>query len=102
MAKNKHAPQRTWYKATLTPVALGLFTESFYPDPKKRTGSRYVFFAQEDITPSMKKIIVASKMSETSLRIMTNDLASKCLVPTTKATKAEMAELNRISANLKL
>lgn len=102
MAKQKIIPQRTWYKATLTPVALGLFTESFYPDPKKRTGTRYVFFTQEDVTPTVKKIIVASKMNETSLRIMTNELAQKCLVPTSKASKAEMSELNRISANLKL
>jgi hypothetical protein len=100
--KKTVVPNRTWFKASLTPVALGLFTDAFYPDPKKRTGTQYVFFADEQITPTLKKVIVASKISESGLRILTQELAQRCLVPTSKATKAEMLQLNQLSAGLKL
>lgn len=99
--KNQEIPNRLWYKATLTPVANGLFTESFYPEAK-RSGAQHVYFTQVDLTPTTHKIIVASKMSEAGLRMMTQDLAVKCLVPGAKATKAEMAQLNEISKNLKV
>lgn len=102
MPRKINIPTRTWYKATLTPVALGLFTDAFYPDPKKRTGAQYVYFADEQITPSLKKVIVASKLSESGIRVLTQELAQRCLVPVNKATKAEMLQLNQLSASLKL
>lgn len=94
--------QRIWYRASLTPMAQGLFTDAFYPDPKRGSGAQYVFFTQEDITPAQRKVIVASKMAESGLRMMTQDLARACLIPTTKATRAEMAQLNTLSQHLKL
>lgn len=94
--------QRLWYKAKLTPMATGLFTESFYPPAKRGTGAQYVFFTQVDITPSSSKVVVASKMSEAGLRMMTQDLAKACLIPGEKATKAEMASLNTLTKHLKL
>ena len=93
---------RVWYKATLTPVAQGIFTDAFYPEPKKRTGRQYVFFTQEDVTPSARKVIVASKMSDTGLRMMTQELAQQCLIPLSKATRAETTQLNELSGKLKL
>lgn len=102
MKEKDPAPQRLWFRAKLTPMASGLFTESFYPEPKRGTGSQYVFFTQVDNTPTSSKVIVASKMNEGGLRMMTRDLAQACLVPGAKATKAEMATLNEISRNLKL
>ncbi len=94
--------QRIWYKATLTPMAIGLFTEAFYPDPKKGTGDQYVYFTQADVTPSNPKVIVASKLTESGVRMMTQELAQKCLIPTVKATRAEMMKLDAISSSLKL
>ena len=94
--------QRVWYKASLTPVAQGLFTESFYPDPKKGSGNQYVYFTQADVTPSARKVIVASKMAESGVRMMTQELAQACLIPLSKATKAEMSRLNDLTSNLKL
>jgi hypothetical protein len=93
---------RVWFKATLTQVAQGLFTEAFYPDPKKGSGRQYVFFTQEDVTPSARKVIIASKMAESGLRMMTQDLARTCLIPTSKATRAEMTQLNELSQHLKI
>lgn len=83
-------------------MAIGLFTEAFYPEPKKGTGNQYVYFTQSDITPSNPKVIIASKMVESGVRMMTHALAQKCLIPTTKATRAEMIKLDEISSNLKL
>lgn len=93
---------RIWYKAILTPMAQGIFTDAFYPDPKKRTGAQYVFFTQEDVTPSNPKVIVASKFSENGVRMMTQRLAQQCLIPGTKATKAEMSQLDNLTIKLKL
>ena len=84
-------------------MAIGLFTEAFYPEAKRGSGAQYVFFTQADVTPSNPKVIVASKLAESGVRMMTQDLAQKCLLPTEhKATRAEMAKLNALSANLKL
>ncbi len=93
---------RLWYKARLTPMATGLFTEAFYPPSKRGTGAQYVFFTQIDVTPSTHKIVVASRMAESGIRMMTQELASRCLIPSEKATKAEMAKLNDLSSNLKI
>lgn len=83
-------------------MAMGLFTEAFYPEPKQRTGTQWVFFTQEDVTPSQRKVIVASRLAESGLRMMTQELALKCLIPSSKATQQEMAKLNELSANLKV
>ena len=94
--------QKVWYKASLTPVAQGLFTDAFYPDPKKGSGQQYVYFTQADITPAARKVIVASKMAETGIRMMTQELALACLTPVAKATRKEMDLLNNLTTNLKL
>jgi len=102
MKREKEITDRLWYKARLTPVAAGLFTEAFYPPAKRGSGAQYVFFTQVDTTPTSQKVVVASKMSEAGLRMMTRDLAQMCLIPGDKATKAEMSQLNELSKNLKL
>ena len=102
MKREKEITDRLWYKAKLTPMAAGLFTEAFYPTPKRGSGAQYVFFTQVDVTPTAAKVVVASKMSEAGLRMLTRDLAEKCLIPGDKASKAEMIELNELSKNLKL
>ena len=103
MKREKEIIDRLWYKAKLSPVAAGLFTDAFYPTPKRGTGAQYVFFTQIDNnTPSSQKVIIASKLNEAGLRMMTRDLAEKCLIPGEKATKAEMSQLNELSKNLKL
>jgi hypothetical protein len=93
---------RIWYKASLTPLAVGLFTESFYPEPKRGSLAQHVFFTQVDATPTAQKVIIASRIAENSVRMVTRQLAEKCLVPGVKATKAEMQLLNEISKNLKI
>ena len=98
---NKPA-QRLWYKAKLTPMATGLFTEAFYPQAKRGSGAQYVFFTQIDVTPTTHKVVVASRLAESGIRMMTQELAAKCLIPSEKATKAEMEKLNELSSNLKL
>jgi hypothetical protein len=100
--KSEPTPQRTWYRAKLTPMATGLFTDAFYPTPKRGTGAQFVFFTQIDITPSTHKVVVASRLAESGIRMMTQELAHKCLIPSEKATKAEMLKLNELSANLKV
>lgn len=102
MKSAKKPAQRLWYKARLTPMATGLFTDAFYPTPKRGTGAQYVFFTQIDVTPSTRKVIVASRLEESGVRMMTHELATRCLIPDSKATKAEMATLNDLSQNLKI
>jgi len=102
MKKTNTTQTRLWYKAQLTPMATGLFTEAFYPPAKRGTGAQYVFFTQIDVTPTTHKVIVASRMAESGLRMMTQELASKCLIPSAKATKAEMAALDELSSKLKI
>lgn len=89
--------ERVWYKAKLLPAAQAIFTESFYPEPKARTGAQYVFFTQVDPTPTHSKVLVASRLAENSFRMLTLDLAKVCLEPQNKATKAEIAALNKLS-----
>lgn len=93
---------RLWYKARLTPMATGLYTDAFYPPSKRGTGAQYVFFTQIDVTPTTRKVVVASRLSESGVRIMTAELAQRCLIPSEKATKAEMSTLNDLTVNLKI
>lgn len=102
MKPEKQTIDRLWYKATLAAPAAALFTDSFYPEPKRGSGAQHVFFTQVDNTPQSQKVIVASKMTASGLRILTRDLALACLIPGSKATKAEMSKLNELSKNLKL
>lgn len=101
MRQEKKLIRRLWFRAKLTALANSIFTPGFYP-PKNRLGNRYVFFTQVDSTPSTHKVVVASRLNENSLRLMTLDLAEKCLIPGKKATKAQMSILNEVSKNLKL
>jgi hypothetical protein len=91
---------RIWYKAKLLPAAQQIFTEGFYPEPKKRTGTQYVYFAQVQPAPQHMKVLVASRFAENSFRMLSLELAKHCLDPQAKATKAETAELNKLSAHL--
>jgi hypothetical protein len=93
-------PDRIWYKAKLLPAAQSIFTEGFYPEAKKRTGTQYVYFTQVDPTPTNSKVLIASRFAENSFRMLTLELAKHCLEPQDKATRAEMAELNRLSSFL--
>lgn len=102
MKTQNEVTNHLWYRAKLTPVAAPLFTEAFYPERKRGTGAQYVFFTQVDVTPTAQKVIIASKFSENGIRMMTRDLAEKCLIPGAKATKAEMTALNELSKNLKI
>ena len=91
---------RIWYKAKLLPAAQSVFTEGFYPEPKKRTGAQYVFFTQLDPAPQNNKVLIASRLAENSFRMLTLELAQHFLEPQNKATKAEMTALNQLSAHL--
>lgn len=101
MKRKQQELKSEWYKATLTPMATGLFTDGFYPEAN-RNGVQYVFFTQIDVTPTTHKVIVASRLEESGIRMMTQELASKCLVPGKKATRAEMSKLNSLSSSLKV
>jgi len=92
--------ERVWYTAKLLPAAQAIFTEGFYPEPKARTGNQYVYFTQIDPTPLNAKVLVASRLAENSFRMLTADLAKFCLEPGEKATRAEMKQLNELSAHL--
>jgi hypothetical protein len=91
---------QTWYKAKLLPAAQSIFTDSFYPEAKK-TGTQYVWFTQVDPSPSHSKVLVASKLAEGYLRMITLELAKHCLEPKQKASKAEMDQLNALMLSLK-
>ena len=77
MKKEKQTVDRLWYKATLAPAAAALFTDSFYPTPKRGSGAQHVYFTQVDLTPTSQKVIVASELEASGLRMMTRDLATK-------------------------
>lgn len=99
--KKKPLPTHVWYTANLSPLAKGIFTDSFYPTPQEN-GDHQIFFTQVSITELQQKVITVSKMAEVGIRMMTRELAMKCLIPLKKATKLEMAELNSLTQKLKI
>jgi hypothetical protein len=92
--------ERIWYKARLKEAASNIYTESFYPEAKKRTGTRWVWFTQEDVTSQNQRVLVTSGMSRNKFRMMTLELALAFLEPACKATKAETTMLNDLSSHL--
>lgn len=83
-------------------MSTSLFTDAFYPKPKRGSGAQYVFFTQIDVTPTTHKVILASRLEESGVRMVTHELATRILIPKEKATKAEMAKLNELTAKLKV
>lgn len=102
MKHEKKLINRLWYRAKLLPSAQGLYTESFYPSPKRGSGAQYVFFTQIDVTPTTHRIVVASRLEESGVRMMTQELAMNCLAPLDKASKVEMAKLNELTIDVKV
>jgi hypothetical protein len=92
--------ERIWYKARLREAAQNIYTDSFYPEAKKRTGTQWVWFTQEDVTSQNQRVLVASGLARNKFRMMTLELAQAFLEPTGKATKAESATLNDLSTHL--
>ena len=100
MKQPKTKPNRVWYKAKLLPASQQVFTEGFYPEPMARTGNRYVWFTQVTPAPNSSKVLIASRLAENSFRMLTLELAKHCIEPGHKATRAQMSELNRLSAHI--
>lgn len=95
----KQTTDRIWFKAKLLPAANSIFTEAFYPEPNKQ-GNRYVYFSEIENTVQNPKVIIASRFAENSFRMLSANLAQHCLEPKYKATKDQMAELNKLSTHL--
>lgn len=87
--------EQIWYKAKLLPPAQSIFTEGFYPEPKK--GTQTVYFTQVDLTPNNRRVLVASRLAENSFRMLTLELARHCLDPLQQASKTEIERLNQIT-----
>ena len=80
-----------WYKATLLPPAMNLFTDSFY------TGENCVFISPVPAsTPNNNKVIVASRMAMNSFRMVTADMAKTCFNVQEPATQEEMQNIDNI------
>jgi cysteinyl-tRNA synthetase len=92
---------RTWYKAKLTPVADGLFTDAFYPEAN-RLGNRYVYFTQVNVTDNASKVIVASRAEENSVRMLTRELAQKMLLPVSKLSVKEAKAFDLASVHCRI
>lgn len=87
-----------WYKAKLLPTAQSIFTNSFYPDQEDVPNQ--VYCATIEVTPNNHKVIVTSRISETSLRIMTLHLAQSCLSILGRVSASENERLNKAAQAL--
>ena len=97
MATKKPIRNHTWYKATLTPAARNIFSGSFGSDPEST-----VYFTKVDVTPRVQKVIVAARMAESSIRMMTMDLALKCLLPGEPVSESDTIKLNQLAYKMKV
>lgn len=89
----------TWYLAHLNPQADGCFTDGFYPDPKRGTKTRHVFFAP--LHDSQHRIVLASRLERSGIRLVSNHLASQVMTNPYKefvrASRDETAQLNELA-----
>lgn len=91
---------QVWYRAKLLPASHSIFTDSFYPE-SKNASNQYVWFTQVDPSPAHSKVLVASKIAEGYIRMITLELAKHCLEPKQQASKAEIDQLNSLMLKLK-
>ena len=91
---------QVWYRAKLLPASHSIFTDSFYPE-SKNASNQYVWFTQVDPSPAHSKVLVASKIAEGYIRMITLELAKHCLEPKQQASKAEIEQLNSLMLKLK-
>lgn len=86
----------TWYIAKLLPTANSIFANSFYPT--EHDVPEQVYCAVTVMTPSHVRVLVTSRLHESSVRIMTPHLASHCIDIQRPAPKDINDKLNTLAA----
>jgi len=76
-----------WYVAKLNHAAMGVFSSAFYPEPN-RLGNVYVF-VNVDAPVNSKSAKVKILNGKNGIRMLSADVASKCLEVVRKVTKKE-------------
>lgn len=85
-----------WYKAKLLPTADSIFSASFYPTNEDAS----VYCALNSITDSHNRVLVVSRMNESSVRLMTPHLAAFCIEVIGEASDAENNQLNELTSGM--
>lgn len=96
MKRKKEVQNRVWYTAKLLPQGANIFADSFY-NPENT-----VYFTKIDISPTYSKFLIASKITASSLRIVTTTIAQKCLEPISACKKSENDALNAAATDIEL
>lgn len=88
--------QNEWFVATLRPAAQSLFSDSFYPEPTKRTGEMKVFVSVSSTVkenPETISVRIMNGLNVKTLRMMSAKIAQKCLDLKRSVTKPEFESI---------
>jgi hypothetical protein len=91
-----------WREGSLLDAALDIYTENFYPEPKRGTHRRAIWYAIVQVAPQQTKVIVASGLELNKVRIMSGQLAISCIQDECKALSYDAAALDIICENIRI
>lgn len=89
-----------WFHATLTPMSVGMFPATFYPE-KNHHGKRTVMARYIDITPTMRRVVVVGKHDANQVRIITSEMADSVLQVGKAAGVKLTGQLEKITQHVK-
>lgn len=95
-APPKIEQQSEWFVGTLTPAALSIFSDSFYPTPAKRSGEMKVFVAVNSGVKENPKTVsfrIMNGFNAKTIRMMSGAIAQKCIEIKRKVTKPEFEKI---------
>jgi hypothetical protein len=86
--------QNEWFVASLTPAALSIFSDSFYPEAKR--GEMRVFVAIHSTVnqnPNTVNVRIMNGFNAKTIRLMSGKVADRCLTIKRKVTKPEFEKI---------
>lgn len=89
----------TWFKTKLLPTGNSIFTKTFYPEENEDTS---IFCAVTELSPSHARVLIASRIEQNAIRVLTPHLALSCIdtADYILASEDENNKLNAISTTI--
>lgn len=91
-----------WRQATLTEAAQGIFAPDFYPPPTRGLDLQLVWYAVVHPAPRQPKVIIASAIELSKVRICTASLGAFILTDVGPCKPVDESALNLICEHLKV
>ena len=87
--------QNEWFVASLKPAALSIFSDSFYPAPKRNGELRVFVSINQNVleNPSTTRVRVMNGFNSKTLRMLSKSVAGNCLDIKRRVNRTEFEQI---------